>query len=57
MPGSRITRKQEEIYMRSRQTGQSQDVAAAKNRYVPADGLSGVSAFMLRAHGVPGRTH
>ena len=31
MPGSRITRKQEEIYMRSRQTGQSQDVAAAKS--------------------------
>ena len=30
MPGSRITKKQEEIYMRSRQTGLSQEVAAAK---------------------------
>ena len=31
MPGSRITRKQEEMYMKNRQTGQSQDVAAAKS--------------------------
>ena len=31
MPGSRITRKQEEIYMKSRQTGLSQEVAAAKS--------------------------
>ena len=31
MPGSRITRKQEEMYMKSRQTGLSQEIAAAKS--------------------------
>ena len=31
MPGSRITKKQEDIYMKSRQTGLSQEVAAAKS--------------------------
>ena len=31
MPGSRITRKQEEMYMKSRQTGLSQEVAAARS--------------------------
>ena len=31
MPGSRITRKQEERYMKSRQTGLSQEVAAARS--------------------------
>ena len=31
MPGSRITRKQEEMYMKNRQTGLSQEVAAARS--------------------------
>ena len=31
MPGSRITKKQEDIYMKSRQTGLSQEVAAARS--------------------------
>ena len=42
--------------MRSRQTGSRRTLRQPRVvcRYVPADGLSGVSAFMLRARGVPG---